>query len=404
MTERSVKKHVHGKPQVVRVDSGPGWRAVVEDELRAVLSSPLQRYKFEPQIDPVDDGIEVRNLDFRQMLELPLRILTASEISWQIDTRHVGSFGEFEAFLRSIEWGRFLPEGAAIKIRSHSFRSALYHEGKLDLLTRKILEEFGFGDKDFRYLLRVEQKENRSTVYLSLTPEPLFRRRYKKDYSHPAPLQEHLAASAIRWSMGGIEPDFIYVPFAGSGTLVMESWFACHRPALDLWRDFHGLEQLPDFPSSTWAYIKSKLDKVDEALISSRAIEIDRQGYEIFKNNLTYAETRWPAIKQRWEIELGDFAKYRCPQDKHSIFLPLNPPYGLRIGQGTQDLYRQLGRWIARDFEPNQRRFGFVLVADSRAYHAFEQELGRSSIKGVLNFSQGGQHIRCVRFEIEPRP
>ncbi|RZA23746.1 MAG: hypothetical protein EOP10_11860 [Proteobacteria bacterium] len=403
MTDRQIKKHIHGKPQILRVDAGPGWRAVLEDELKEVLENPLQVYKFQPEIITVDDGIEVHNLDFRQMLELPLRLLTASEIFWQIDTRHVGSFGEFEAFIRSIDWAFYLPKNIPVKVRSYSFRSTLYHEGKLDRIAREILAEFGHNDKDFQYILRIEQKENRSTAYIAITPEPLFRRRYKKDFSHPAPLQEHLAASAVRWALDNNKPDLIYVPFAGSGTLVMESWLACHRPSLDLWRNFKGLEGLPEFPDSSWKFFKSKLNKTAESLIPARAVEIDKQGVEALTSNLNFAEDQWPAIKGSWQVEHKDFTKDRCSKDKHSIFLPLNPPYGLRLEENTHDLYRKLGRWIAKDFEPNQRRFGFVLIADSKAYHAFENEVGADSIKGILSFSQGGQHIRCVRFDIEAK-
>lgn len=400
MTERQIKKHVHAKPQIVRVDSGPGWRATLEDELKEILAAPLQAYKFVPEIKPVDDGIEIHNLDFRQMLELPLRVLSASEIFWQLDTRHVGSFGEYESFIRSIDWAYFLPDQAKVKVRSYSYRSTLYHEGKLDRIARGILAEQGYSDKDFQYILRIEQKENRCTAYLALTPEPLFRRRYKSDFSHPAPLQEHLAASAIRWAASGENPDYIYVPFAGSGTLAMESWLFVHHPPLDLWRNFKGLEHLPEFPESTWNFLKGKLSLPELKTIALRALEIDKQGQEVMRKNFTHAEESWPAMKGSWEILGGDFLQDRCPADKKSIFLPLNPPYGLRLEEDVQELYKRTGAWIRKNFESDQRRFGFILVADSKSFHAFEKEIGPENIKGIQSFSQGGQHIRCVRFDI----
>lgn len=400
MTERQIKKFIHAKPQIIRVDSGPGWRATLEDELKDILTSPLQAYKFVPELVPMDDGIEIHNLDFRQMLELPLRLLTASEIFWQIDTKHVGSFGEFEAFIRGIDWPYYLEEGSKVKVRSYSYASKLYHEGKLDRIARGILAELGYSDKDFQFILRIEQRENRSTAYLALTPEPLFRRRYKSDFSHPAPLQEHLAASAIRWAQIDERPDYIHVPFAGSGTLVMESWLYFHRPALDLWRNFACIEGLPEFPVSTWTFIKNRLNQLDAKVIPARAVEIDKGGVEVLKKNLDHAAVAWPGIAGAWEAIGSDFLKDKCPADKKTIFLPLNPPYGLRLEEDTQDLYRRTGAWLKNGFAADQRRYGFILVADSRSFHAFEKEVGAENIRGIQSFTQGGQHIRCVKFDI----
>lgn len=401
MTERQIKKHIHGKPQIVRVDSGPGWRAILEEELDEVLKSPLQSYKFVPEMKPVEDGIEIHNLDFRQMLELPLRLFTASEIFWQLGTRHVGSFGEFEEFMQSMDWPLYLKPNASLRVRSYSYRSTLYHEGKLDRIARAALNQQGFGEKNPEYILRVEQRENRSTIYLALTPEPLFRRRYKVDFSHPAPLQEHLAASAVRWAQTGQRPDFIYVPFAGSGTLAMESWLYYHKPPADLWRSFSGLEDLPEFPATSFEFLKKKLASEKSPLISLRAVEIDKQGQEVLSKNLTHAEEQWPRIKDTWNVTGSDFLKEKCPEDKKVVFLPFNPPYGLRLEEDTRDLYKKTGAWVRKSFAKHQSRFGFILVADSKAYHAFESELGADAIKGILSFSQGGQHIRCVKFAIE---
>lgn len=400
MSERQVKKHVHAQPQIVRVDSGPGWKSVLEDELKEILASPLQAYKFSADVRPVDDGIEIHNLDFRQMLELPLRSLTASEIFWQIDTRHVGSFGEYEQFIRSVDWGFYLPEKAKVKVRSYSFRSPLYHEGKLDRIARDILATQGYSDKDFEYILRIEQKENRCTAYLALTSEPLFRRRYKSDFSHPAPLQEHLAASAIRWAAMGETPDLICVPFAGSGTLGMESWLFVHHPPMDLWRPFKSLESLPEFPESTWKFQRTKLTNDALKATQVRLLEMDKKGQEVLRKNFEHAEGLWPAMKGSWEIINGDFANDKPPTDRKSVFIPLNPPYGLRLDDDGQDLYRRTGAWIKKAFDKTQRRFGFVFVADSKSYHAFEREIGTEHVKGIQSFSQGGQHIRCVKFDI----
>ena len=400
MGQRQVKKHVHGQAHVVRMDSGPGWRTVLEEELRDVLSSPLQTYKFVAEVTPDAEGVEVHNLDFRQMLELPLRVLTASEILWQLDTKHVGSFGEYEKFIEGIPWELYLAEGASVKVRCNSYRSALYHEGKLEKIAIGILAKNGHGEKVPRYFIKIEQKENRCTAYLSLSFEPLFRRNYKADYSHPAPLQEHLAAGAVRWTLGKEPVDLIYVPFAGSGTMIMESWLYMHRPALDLWRPFTTLESMPEFPKSTWAFLKNKLTHPDLRVTPARAVEIDVPGVEMLKANFEFAEKAWPALQGQWDCVGSDFGLDQCPPGPKHIYIPMNPPYGLRLDDDTQELYLKLGRWLHTGFADDQHRFGFVLLADSKAFHAFEKGVGAEHMNGIMSFSQGGQHIRCVIFDI----
>ncbi len=400
MGQRQVKKQVHGQAQVVRMDSGPGFRTVLQDELKEILEAPLQAYKFVPEIRADDEGIEIHKLDFRQMLELPLRILTASEILWQLGTRHVGSFGDYEKFVEGIDWPLYLPENASVKVRCNSYRSGLYHEGKLEKIAREILAKKGHGDKNHSFIIRFEQKENRCTAYLAISLDMLYKRNYKVDYSHPAPLQEHLAAAAIRWSWGREEVDFIYVPFAGSGTMLMESWLYAHRPALDLWRPFTSLESMPEFPLSSWNFIKSKLAAKPLDALPARAIEWDNKGNAILKANLDYALTKWPAHSAPWECRVSDFELDTCPPEPKKIYIPMNPPYGLRLDEDTPELYFKLGKWLHSAFARDQHRFGFVLLADSKSFHAFEKGVGAQHMNGIMSFTQGGQHIRCVSFDI----
>ena len=128
----------------------------------------------------------------------------------------------------------------------------------------------------------------------------------------------------------------------------------------------------------------------------------DRQGVDALTRNLSFAETNWPALKGQWDVVSGDVFKDKCPSDKKSIFIPLNPPYGLRLEHDTQDMYKRIGSWLKKGFDADQRRFGFILLADSKAFHAFEKEIGAENLKGIQSFTQGGQHIRCVLFDINP--
>lgn len=406
---RSVKKHVHGQAQNVRIDPGPGWADALENELQQVLQNPLQTYKFNPKIERREGYLEVAELDFRQMLELPLRLLTAADILWILDDKHVGSFGEYDAFLRSINWKLYLPPEVPLRIRLKSYRSQLYHEGKMEKMAETVLRALGWQvttTKNHAHVVTILQEENRCKVFLNLTSDPLFHRNYKLDQSHPAPLQEHLAASAIRWAWKETEapacPDLIYVPFAGSGTLLVESYLNIQGRSLRA--NFPVLESLPEFPAETWAFLRNKISERVQAQTCNpplRAVEWDEGGAQGLEKNLAHVATLLP---RPWAFEVHrlDVFNDRPQESAKSIWIPLNPPYGLRLGdeEAASKLYSRIGRWLREAFRPDQERFGFILVPDSRAFHAFEKGVGSTAIRGIHSFMQGGMHIRCVSFRL----
>lgn len=406
---RSVKKHVHGPAQSVRVDPGPGWADALESELQHVLQHPLQAYKYNPEIQRRDGYLDVENLDFRQMLELPLRLLTAAEILWTLDSKHVGSFGEYDAFLRAINWKLYLPPGVPVRVRLKSFRSQLYHEGKLEKMAETVLRELGWqvtAQKSHTHIITILQEENRCKVFMNLTAEPLFHRNYKVDQSHPAPLQEHLAAAAIRWARKESDatpcPDLIYVPFAGSGTLLVESYLALQGRTLR--NSFSIIESLPEFPAQTWTFLRNRLTEMAQEQDCNpplRGVEWDDAGFAALERNRDHASQLLP---KPWTCEVvkKDIFQDRPPESAKTFWIPLNPPYGLRLGdeESAAKLYERIGRWLKDAFQPDHERCGFILVPDSRSFHAFEKGVGSQAIRGIHSFMQGGMHIRCVSFRL----
>ena len=129
--QRQVKREIHGKPQELRIDAAPGWREVLIHELTKVHQSWTLSSKFDAEIQVQEHSIELLNLDFRNLIELPLRLQSAADIRWLLRRRHVGSFSDFGNMLQRIPWELYLPDAASIQFKVESYRSKLLHEGQM---------------------------------------------------------------------------------------------------------------------------------------------------------------------------------------------------------------------------------------------------------------------------------
>ena len=73
-------------------------------EIQGILNSPLQSYKFEAQAELLDGNVIINEVDYRKVIELVLRSLTARDIRLVLKEQHVGSFGEMVQMLEKTPW------------------------------------------------------------------------------------------------------------------------------------------------------------------------------------------------------------------------------------------------------------------------------------------------------------
>lgn len=416
--DRRIKKNVHAQPHRVRLEPAPGWDDVLESEAGALLSSFSLPSKFKPQLLRDAEGLWIENLDFRNLIELPLRLLTAADGLWALHSRHVGSFAALLRCLEQIDWELYLPPGAVVRIKVDSYRSKLFHEGKLQGLITEHLMKKGFRVDQERGGLRLlfEQIENRHTVYFSLAGDPLYQRRYKKLQQHSAPLQEHLAAAALRWFMElpvqrdqQWTPDQLYVPFAGSGTFFMEAMLLLGELPAFRWRLPHyATLRLPCLPAASWKQIISRLDQKAEKespLPPALLIEKDVEVHKVLQENVDHfiqgTQPSWGV--QPPLVVLGDGFQQTLAATPARILMPLNPPYGQRLAQGLMspvEFYEALGYWLRGLGKVGRDLRGFVLIPDSHAERALVKALHPAAVLATHSFTQGGQHIRCLAFKV----
>lgn len=407
--EKRIKKHIHAKPHELRIVPAPGWKDICADELQHILQTLTQPGKFPAEFFEDPEGLGLKNLDFRQLIEIPQRLLSAQACLWTILDRHVGSFGELTQAIEGLDWPLFLPQAASVQLKVQSFQSHLYHEGKMHETIAGLLQEHGHPVQDAApWHLLAEQRGNRLKLFLALGPYPLHHRRYKAEARHAAPLQECLAASALRWMMHlqkDWQPDHIVVPFAGSGTLLFESWMLLGQIPAYLWHPVQYLQQLPATPKATLKSIRQRLgERQSSSLPPGFLIEKDSDIAQALSAHIEKF-TQPLATEPLATAVCADIFDSALPPSER-ILAPLNPPYGLRLSQDGKsrpaDFYRELGSFLKKWPTKGQDLRGFVLIPDEDCLAAMRQALGPASVQAVQSFSQGGQHIRCMAFKVSP--
>lgn len=405
--DKRIKKHIHAKPHDVRIVPAPGWKDVCEDEVRSILSSFTQPGKFQATLKDDPEGIGITQLDFRQLIEIPQRLLTAQACLWTILDKHVGSFGELDQALENLDFPMFLPEKSPVQLKVQSFQSHLYHEGKLyEQISRIFAEQGHVVQEEAPWHVLAEQRGNRFKLFLALGPYPLHHRNYKAESRHVAPLQECLAAAALRWMMGlqkDWQPDHVVVPFAGSGTLLFESWLLLGNIPAFMWNPDVYLEKLPATPKATLESIRKRLIERQEPLPAATLIEKEKDIADALP--LHVASFQKPLHSTPIVNTLcADVFQSALPSGE-KILAPLNPPYGLRLSQEGKsrplDFYRDLSEFLKKWPKKGQDLRGFMLIPDEESLLVVRQKLGSNAIQGVQSFSQGGQHIRCLAFHLD---
>jgi 23S rRNA G2445 N2-methylase RlmL len=404
--DKRIKKHIHAQPHDVRIVPAPGWKDVCEDEVRSILKSFTQPGKFEPALKDDPEGIGITQLDFRQLIEIPHRLLTAQACLWTILDKHVGSFGKLDQALENLDFPIFLPEKSPVQLKVQSFQSHLYHEGKLFEQISQIFAAQGHVvQENAPWHLLAEQRGNRFKLFLALGPYPLHHRNYKAASRHGAPLQECLAASALRWMMSlqkDWHPDHIVVPFAGSGTLLFETWLLLAESPAFMWNPEAYLEKLPATPKATLESIRKRLPERQKSLPTATLIE--KEKYIADALPLHVANFLKPfTTPPHTNTICADVFQSPFPSGE-KILAPLNPPYGLRLTQEGKsrplDFYRDLSEFLKKWPKKSQDLRGFMLIPDEESLLVVRQKLGSDAIQGVQSFSQGGQHIRCLSFHL----
>jgi 23S rRNA (guanine2445-N2)-methyltransferase len=192
-------------------------------------------------------------------------------------------------------------------------------------------------DTDFPHIrinLHIDA-ENNCTISLDSSGDPLFKRGYR-DSRSIAPIKEDLAAGLILLSDWDKKSNFLDL-FCGSGTLLIEAAMIAYNIAPNLIRKEFGFFNWKNFDKALFDEIKE--DALDEQIdFDKKIIGIDNDGRVL---GMCRANLQAANLLERVELHKKDFQDFEAPQYKGVIIS--NPPYGERIGENVDELYKAFG-------------------------------------------------------------
>lgn len=167
-----------------------------------------------------------------------------------------------------------------------------------------------------------------ATIYIDTSGEALFKRGWREDKGD-APLKETLAAAMIAatgWDPHGPQPQPLYDPCCGSGTVVIEAAQIARRIPPGILRSF-AFEKLVPFQKHVW---EAMLDEAERRILPESPVGI--YGSDISFRMVDFAQRNAERAGVADTVQLrGGDALQRMPPGGQPGMMLLNPPYGERI-------------------------------------------------------------------------
>lgn len=287
-------------------------------------------------------------------------------------------------------------------------------------------------------LILIEKRK--MDVWASLSGSGLYKRGNREVGGFLAPMREDLAACLLTMTMP--KSDFyLWLPFAGSGTYYFETYGLAkgyeHPSYANLFAIEHQiLDRLANFGITTKASTAAKTSlsiKKSSGLASSKAEinhsqpsvnkRLNSQSSVVDSSSSAHASARslnaslmkgalledihretidrlgksLAAFSDENDLcELSEQDFFKTSDDRFSekdIFLPINPPWGVRLGKSVDEkFFHNIGKKL-QAFKSKSLR-GFVLCPSEEASRAFLAGYKRPA--EIFHFTQGGKHIRAV--------
>jgi putative N6-adenine-specific DNA methylase len=210
---------------------------------------------------------------------------------------------------------------------------------------RSKLNRRPFVDKDNpKILLNLHIAEDRCTISLNSSGEPLFKRGYRTG-THEAPLNEALAAGLVLLSEWN--PDQPFIDFmCGSGTILIEAALIAKKIPPGLYRKKYSFENWNDFDSELYSKI---IDYEDEKKLTNELSIIGNDGslkaVDVAKKNIKNA-----FLQNVIQVNNFDFQQFTPNLNSGTILI--NPPYGERIKiENLTELYEKIGNTLKQNYQ-----------------------------------------------------
>lgn len=201
--------------------------------------------------------------------------------------------------------------------------------------------------------------DNHATISINTSGDPLFKRGYRKE-TGLAPLNEVVAAGMIYLSGWDRKSAFID-PMCGSGTLAIEAAMIASNTAAGKLRESFTFMHLSNFDRTLW---EKNVEEADQKTTNFESKIYASDDSEMMINKARRNIRTLPFTKNI-ELNTIDFRDFKKPSETGVVIT--NPPYGERIGENVEALYKDLGDWM------KQQMTGFncwILSSNKDAFNA----------------------------------
>ncbi len=395
-------------------------------EIEDILFNLYLSSKYKPEISVANSVLCVSSVGLFAAIEILTRSLCIQDLRLQILDKKCHYKKTFKKICEGFDWKSWLPAQARVRITARSIASHLYHEGMLKEILTSALQAEGFevataeDESQALSTLFVEFNHDRLHLSLSLAGSELFKRGFRQLGQSVAPLREDLAQACIMRALtycqslnSNYDPQTLLVPFGGSGTFIFEYLLNTKQIAPCLLGRPLALQELPIFNAKNFAFITKQAAQRSQrcSLKKIAYLDLSEKALSSFQNNLTSFQKHLEPLASKARDEIsnieidafqGNFFTEALPATSGDVFVPLNPPYGLRLQSSArpESIYAKIGKQLLelrKQMDTKDRLGGFILCPSETTWSAFVRKIGATNTQ-TYHVSQGGQDIRVCQF------
>lgn len=281
-----------------------------------------------------------------------LWLRTANRIIVPLQSFTISSDADLYDKIKKINWDTYFSVNQTFLIDSTVF-SPLFNHTKYAAFKAKDAVVDQFRDKynirpnvdtenpDIRLNLHIDN-ENLCTISLDSSGDNLFKRGYR-DSRSIAPMKEDLAAGLILLSDWDKHSTFIDL-FCGSGTILIEAAMIAKNIAPNLKRERFGFMNWKNYDANLFNSLKKEALEVQKPL-ENKIIGVDISGRTL---GMARANISSAGLSNVIELHKKDFKEFNAPKEKGVIVS--NPPYGERMGENVDELYKDFGDTLKQKY------------------------------------------------------
>ena len=314
-----------------------GLEGIAGDELRRLNLEDVQ----------VENGRVLFSGDESALARASIGLRTGERILIRLADFPAKTFEELFQGVYNAPLEDYIPREGAFPVKGHCLNSQLMSVPDCQAIIKKAAskrlgETYGvtwLPETGAKYQLQFSLMNDRVQLYLDTTGPGLHKRGYRA-VGNDAPLRETLAAAMVQLTRyRGRE--FLWDPFCGSGTIVIEAALIARNQAPGLRRRFAG-EAFAWSDPQVWNRAREEA-KDKEFRGEYRILGSDNDPKCV---SLAMANARKAGVGELIRFQDGDATKLPLPAQEGILIC--NPPYGERMmeQQSAQRLYAALGRHL----------------------------------------------------------